>query len=376
MNGNIRVGNLFGIPFYLNPSWFFVLALITLSYGQDLALFPQLSGLAPYLLGLVAALLLFASVLAHELGHSFAAKAQGINVKSITLFLFGGLATLEKDSDTPGKAMLVAIAGPAVSFLLFFVFLGVSFYFPLTGPLNAIVSLLATVNLTLGLFNLIPGLPLDGGNILRAIVWKITGNPNKGIIFASRFGQFFGWSAIAVGALGILRILPFGSFWSLLIGWFLLQNAGSSAQGAKIQETLSGLTAQDALIADSPIISSELNLREFVNNYVIGKDKWLRFLVTNSEGQLVGAIFVEDLKKVSTSLWSDTLVKELMQPVDNIKTVKADLSLLEVVMFLQKEPDIKQLTVVDQNQVVLGLVERESIANLLRSRAEAKGAIA
>lgn len=372
MNGNIRVGNLFGIPFYLNPSWFFVLALITLSYGQDLALFPQLNGLAPYLLGLVAALLLFASVLAHELGHSFAAKAQGINVKSITLFLFGGLATLEKDSDTPGKAMLVAIAGPAVSFLLFFIFLGVSLYFPLTGPLNAIVSLLATVNLTLGLFNLIPGLPLDGGNILRAIVWKITGNPNKGIIFASRFGQFFGWSAIAVGALGILRILPFGNFWSLLIGWFLLQNAGSSAQGAKIQETLSGLTAQDALIADSPIISAELNLREFANDYVIGKNKWSRFLITNSEGQLVGAIFVEDLKKVSTSVWSETPVTELMQPVDNINTVKADLSLLEVVVFLEKQPDIKELTVVDQNQVVLGLVERESIVNLLRSRAEAK----
>ena len=372
MNGNIRVGNLFGIPFYLNPSWFLILGLITLSYGQDLARFPQLSGIAPYLLGLVAALLLFASVLAHELGHSFAAKAQGIQVKSISLFLFGGLATLEKDSDTPAKAMLVAIAGPLVSILLFGLFLGFYSYIPLALPLKAIFSLLATINLSLALFNLIPGLPLDGGNILKAVVWQVTGNPNKGVIFASRVGQVFGWSAVGIGALGSIGILPFGNFWSLLIGWFLLQNAGVSAQSAQIQETLSGLTAQDAIIPDSPIIPAELNLREFVNNYVIGKEQWKRFLITNTERQLIGAIAVEDLKKIPTSIWTETPITELMQPVDKAKTIKSDLSLLEVIKFLEQQPEIKQVTVVDQNEAVLGLLEKESIINLLKTRAQAK----
>lgn len=372
MNGNIRVGNLFGIPFYVNPSWFLILGIITLSYGQDLARFPQLSGIAPYVLGLVAAILLFVSVLAHELGHSFAAKAQGIEVKSISLFLFGGLATLEKESDTPVKAMVVAIAGPLVSIILFGLFLGFYSYIPLAAPLKAILSLLATINLSLALFNLIPGLPLDGGNILKAVVWQITGNPNKGVIFASRVGQFFGWSAVGIGVLGSIGVLPFGNLWSLLIGWFLLQNAGVSAQSAQIQETLSGLTAQDALIADSPIITAELNIREFVNNYVIGKDKWKRFLITNSIGNLIGAIAVDDLKKIPTSAWSETSVTELMQPVDQTKTVKSDLSLLEIIKFLEKQQEIKQLTVVDQNEVVLGLVERESIINLLKSRSEAK----
>ena len=152
-NGNnIQIGNLFGIPFFINPSWFFVLGLVTLSYGSDLARFPQLSGIVPWLLGLVAALLLFASVLAHELGHSFAAIAQGIKVNSITLFIFGGLASLEKESETPFQSLLVAIAGPLVSVLLFGVFLLIDSSLTLSAPISAIFSLLASINLVLALF--------------------------------------------------------------------------------------------------------------------------------------------------------------------------------------------------------------------------------
>jgi Zn-dependent protease len=178
MNGNIRLGSLFGIPFYVNPSWFLILGLVTWDYGNGLAAaFPSLTGGTPILLGLVTALLLFGSVLAHELGHSFVAIKQGIKVESITLFLFGGLASLEKESDTPAAAFWVAIAGPAVSILLFGILTTLGITTQITGPLAAIIGVLATINLSLGLFNLIPGLPLDGGNILKAIVWKVTGNP-------------------------------------------------------------------------------------------------------------------------------------------------------------------------------------------------------
>ena len=201
MNGNIRIGNLFGIPFFINPSWFFVLGLITWSYGSNLTQFPELTGVLPWFLGLVAALLLFSSVLAHELGHSFVAISQGIGVKSITLFIFGGLATLEKESETPFQAFSVAIAGPLVSLLLFGLFSFIAATVPLSLPLKAIVSLVASINLILALFNMIPGLPLDGGNVLKSIVWKITGNPNKGVIFAGRVGQVIGWLAISLGIL-------------------------------------------------------------------------------------------------------------------------------------------------------------------------------
>ncbi|HEY9879711.1 MAG TPA: site-2 protease family protein, partial [Leptolyngbyaceae cyanobacterium] len=170
MNGNLRVGSLFGIPFYVNLSWFLVLALVTWNYSGGLAFaFPALGGSLPWLLGLATALLLFASVVAHELGHSFAARRQGIGVNSITLFLFGGLAALEKESTTPKGAFWVAIAGPLVSFALFGLFTLINAVLPLTGPLAAIVTVLGYINLALGVFNLIPGLPLDGGNVLRAL---------------------------------------------------------------------------------------------------------------------------------------------------------------------------------------------------------------
>jgi Zn-dependent protease len=368
MNGNIRVGNLFGIPFYINPSWFLVLGLVTFTYGGQLASFPGLSGLMPWLLGLIAALLLFASVLAHELGHSFVAIQQGIGVKSITLFLFGGLANLEEESKTPGQAFLVAIAGPVVSFLLFILFTLIGVNIPLTASLQVIISLLASINLMLALFNLIPGLPLDGGNILKAIVWKATGNPNKGIIFASRVGQAFGWLAVSLGILGILNILPTGNFWTLLIGWFLLQNAGFSAQSAMVQETLNQFTAKDAVIPDSPMISDDLTLREFANEYVIGQTKWKRFLVTDSEQKLLGIADVDDLKTVSTSAWTITKVSEILRSIDLTTMVKSDLSLLEVVKRLEQNPN-NQLTVVQDNGIVLGLLERNSVISLLQQNA-------
>jgi Zn-dependent protease/CBS domain-containing protein len=372
MNGNIRVGNLFGIPFYVNPSWFLVLGLVTLSYGGTLGhLFPGLGGILSLLLGFIAALSLFASVLAHELGHSFVAIHQGIEVKSITLFLFGGLASLEKESETPGQAFWVAIAGPAVSLVLFGLFTAIGVGTSLTGPLAAIVSLLAYINLILALFNLIPGLPLDGGNILKSLVWKITGNPYKGVVFASRVGQFVGWSGIALGLLSILGISNIGSFWTLLIGWFLLQNAGRSGQSASLAEKLRSLKAEDAVIPNSPIISADLSVREFANNYIIGKAEWNKFLVTDEAGQLLGALTVDDLKTIPTSQWPIIQVREIMQPVDFSTIVHSDQSLLEVIPLLETEK-LTQLPVVRDNGVLVGILEKASIVRLLEQRAQAK----
>lgn len=373
MNGNIRVGNLFGIPFYVSPSWFIVLGIVTLTYGGQLALFPQLGGITPWILGLVTALLLFASVIAHELGHSLVAISQKIGVKSITLFIFGGLASLEKESETPLEAFSVAIAGPLVSLLLFglFTIIGLNVALPL--PIAAIISLLASINLALALFNLIPGLPLDGGNVLKALVWKITGNPNQGIIFASRVGQIFGWLAILIGGLAVVGLSPIGSFWTLLIGFFLLQNAGNSAQSAQVQEMMNGLTAEDAVIPNSPIVNQNLNLRSFANDYVIGQNKWSKFLVTDEAGNLQGAIATDDLKKVATSDWTKILVKELIQPNQALTTVRSNQTLLEVVKLLEQQR-IPQLAVVNENGAIVGLLEKASVINLLQQKTQLKAA--
>jgi Zn-dependent protease len=376
MNGSFRVGNLFGIPFFINVSWFLVLGLVTLDYGGFLAAnFSDLGAGLPWILGLVTALLLFASVLAHELGHSFVALSQGIEVKSITLFLFGGLASLERESKTPAEAFWVAIAGPLVSIGLFGLLTGISLVAGFTGPLAAMVGLLAYINLVLALFNLIPGLPLDGGNILKSIVWKITNNPYKGIIFASRVGQAFGWLAIASGFLPIFFSAP-PNFWNIIIGWFLLQNAGRSAQYGSVQDALAGLTAADAVTPDSPIVcaTEELSVREFVNQYVIGKNtEWNRFLVTDDKGQLLGAIVVSDFNAIPTSQWPQVTVRELVKPVESLTTVPEKTSLLEVAMLLEQK-QVMELTVVRDNGSLVGLIERDSIRRILEQKTQEKPA--
>ncbi|MBE9045513.1 site-2 protease family protein [Pleurocapsales cyanobacterium LEGE 10410] len=370
MNGNIRIGNLFGIPFLINPSWFFVLGLVTWSYGSDLARFPGFAGTTPWILGFITALLLFASVLAHELGHSFVAISQGIPVKSITLFIFGGLATLEKESETPLQAFLVAIAGPLVSILLFGVFFLIDNTFALNLPLKAIISPIAYINLVLAVFNMIPGLPLDGGNVLKSIVWKITGNPNKGVIFAGRVGQIIGWIAISLGILSVLGISRVGSIWTLLIGTFLLQNAGFAAQSATVQDKLSQYTARDAVIADSPIVNNNITVREFVNNHVIGKERWKKFLVVDEAQQLVGAITIDSLKQIPTSEWNEVYLNELVQPVPEADTIPADTSLLEAAKTFETK-EARELVVVEAAKV-LGLLEKSSIINLMSQEEAAK----
>lgn len=369
---SIRVGNLFGIPFFINPSWFIVFGLVTLFYSSDLSAMYQLGGAVPLLLGMVTALLMFGSVLLHELGHSAAAMRQGIEVKSITLFIFGGIASLGEESKTPGGAFWVAISGPLVSFVLFGLFAGIGLFTSISGPLAAIISLLAYINLVLGIFNLIPGLPLDGGNVLKSIVWKITGKPYKGIAFASRVGQVFGWLGIALGANAIFGITEqfgvslIGSPWTLLIGWFLLQNAGRSAQSAAVQEQLSGLTAADAIYEPSPVVAADLSLREFANQHLIGSaTPWKKYLVVDGDRHLLGEIAVDDIKTVPTMNWWDVPVRELMHPVA-LPQVPAGELLIDVLPKLSDEA-VHTIVVMSDRDEVVGILERESVFNRLKA---------
>jgi len=365
MNGNIRVGSLFGIPFYVNPSWFLVLGLVTWSYGSGLAQqFPNLPGNSPLILGLVTALLLFSSVLAHELGHSFVAIKQGIKVDSITLFIFGGLASLEKESETPAAAFWVAIAGPAVSLVLFGILTTLGFAAHLTGPVAAIIAVLAAINLSLGLFNLIPGLPLDGGNILKAIVWKVTGNQYKGVKIASIVGQGFGWVAIASGLLPIVLNGSFDNVWNLLIGSFLLQNAGKSAQYARVQERLTGLTVADAVTPNSPMIHEDITLREFVDQRTLTGSNWQKFLVTNESGHLVGELALDALKDVRSDRWAHTAVSEIMQSIEPSTIIISDRPLLQAIEQLESKK-ATTLSVTNHDGVLLGLLEKATVINLI-----------
>ncbi len=365
MNGNIRLGSLFGIPFFVNPSWFLVFGLVTWSYGSQL-LALQLGPIVPWLFGALTALLLFGSVLAHELGHSLVAQRQGVRVNSITLFLFGGLASLDREAKTPGGAFAIAIAGPLVSLALFGLFGAIQAVVPLPPVWRALIGLLASINLLLACFNMIPGLPLDGGNVLKAIVWKLTDNPYRGIRIASRVGQVFGWLAVGTGFLAVLGLSPVGSFWTLLIGGFLLQNANNSAQSAQIQEELSHITAADAVAADSPVVSASLDLRSFANTYVIGQERWRKYLAVDIDGKLLGTIETDDLKQVETSAWPRTPVGTLVKPYKG-ETVAAEATLLDAVLLLEKTQRT-QLPVVRGDGRLVGLLEKSEVARLLADR--------
>jgi CBS domain-containing protein len=232
-----------------------------------------------------------------------------------------------------------------------------------------VVSLLASINLILALFNLIPGLPLDGGNVLKAIVWKITGDPYKGVVFAGRVGQIFGWLAIGTGILPVF--FGYGpQLWNILIGSFLLQNAGRAAQSAQIERTLSSCTAADAITPNSPIVRNDLTLREFANQHVIGNAReWKRFLVVDETGKMIGAIAADDTKKIATSDWVKTTVAELTQPL-TLETIAASSSLLEALQMMERIHQ-NELPVADETGAIIGLFEKNTAIEILRSEREA-----
>ncbi len=375
MNGAIRAGSLLGIPFYIHPSWFLILGLVTFTYGSGIgSQFPELSGLAPWILGFFAALLLFTSVLLHELGHSLVARSQGISVRSITLFLFGGLANLQEESRTPAESFWVAIAGPLVSLTLFGIFFTIGAVGQLTGPLGAVVSLLATVNLILAIFNMLPGLPLDGGNVVKAIVWKFTNNLYKGITWAGRAGQVFGSLAIAWGVIPFILYGSFANAWFLVIGWFLITNAGRAVQTAGLQEKLSQYTAEDAILPDGPVVSADLSLREFADEHLISaRGNWERFWVVDAEGHLKGWVRPEDLQQVNREQWSEAQLEQILQPYNEEEGIKPDQSLLDVTQLLEQR-GIKEIPVI-RDHILLGLLRKSSIQQLLRrSQAQANPA--
>lgn len=355
--GSLRVGNLFGIPFFIDASWFFILALVTWSYGSQLAVeHPSWSPYVPWVLGLTAGLGLFSSVVAHELGHSLVAMAQGIPVRSISLFLFGGVAQIERESRTPWGALTIALAGPLVSLALFGFFWGVEHWLPLNEGIFALVALLTSVNLALAIFNMLPGLPLDGGNVVKSLIWGLTGNQYKGTRFAA-------WSGMAVGALmivgGLLYVGGFNGIWFAVVGWFVFSNAQKYGKYAKLQERLSGLTAEQAAVRTELTVSAETSLRSFADFYVLtsGQES---FLVTDYVGRLVGRIDRRSLARFSPGEWVSIPVSDAMEAIAAKETLSPQQPLTEVLEQLQQQRLVR-MPVLQSDGRLVGQVRLEDI---------------
>lgn len=363
-----RIGSLFGIPLYLDPSWFLIVAFVALVEGNRwLSDYPKWGPTIAYGAGLAMALLLFTSVLLHELGHSIVAISQGIKVNSITLFLFGGIASIEKESNTPGQAFQVAIAGPLVSFGLF---LGFSFLAklpgPSEGPLQVLTQHLASINLVLAIFNLIPGLPLDGGQVLKAAVWKITGNRFAGVRWAARSGQFLGWSAIILGLIAFLTNPGVGGLWLMLLGWFGVRNADAYSRLTNLQEVLLELKASDAMTREYRVIDANLTLRQFADNYLLEETHVPTYFAA-SDGRYRGLVAIADLRRTERSQWEHLTLHDIAQPLTTLPSVEEKTCLADVINQME-EGQLSRITVLSPAGAVAGVIDRGDIVRAIAQK--------
>lgn len=356
MQTSWRIGTLFGIPVFLDSSWFIILILVTLSYANY---YTSLSTLSSLGVGFIMAILLFTSVLLHELGHSLVAMYQGIKVNSITLFLFGGIASIEHESKTPGQAFQVAIAGPLVSLFLFFMLGFFAQIFPEKSVIYRGSEQLAYINGVLAFFNLIPGLPLDGGQVLKAAIWKMTGSRFTGVRWAANVGQLLGWLGIAIGLSNFLFGGNSGGLWIALIGWFAIRNAANYNRMTNLQEALVKVTAAETMSRDFRIINGELNLRQFAEQYLLEDNHFSVYVIT-VRGQDRGLVFIDDIRMIERSLWEVRHLTDILHPLPEMTCMTEKNSLLDVIKLMESQ-SLLRIIILSPADSVVGVIDRGDV---------------
>ena len=368
MKRSLRLGKIFGIPIGVNYTWFIVFALVTISLATGY--FPSRYSdwsQAGYLgIGLLTSVLFFTSVLVHELAHSAVALTWGIPVKGITLFIFGGVASIGREPDRPLAEFLIAIAGPISSLLLAAVFgiMGLVGQFLGLTPLAGLGLYLGGINLWLALFNLIPGFPLDGGRVFRSAVWAWTGSMNRATRWAAATGRAVAVLMIIGGGIMILMGNWGSGIWLAFIGWFLDNAASQSAQQAGIREALEGYTAGDFASSGCQTVDRNIPLDWLVRDYVLPSNESC-FLVTDGQ-QAEGVATLGQIQQVPRQRWGWTPVRQVMTPMSNLKPVGSGDAAYSVLERMMSEEQ-SLLPVVDGTHF-LGLVRRDSLLRFARTR--------
>jgi len=360
-----------GIPLRIHPSWFVILALATVAFQQQFSRqLAQAAIAAPLLwgVGLLTALLLFVSVLLHELGHSLVALHQGVQVRSITLFLLGGVASVERECPTALGALQVAAAGPAVSLLLALLLLACSHGATHTSPLlGVMVNELAGLNLLLALFNLLPGLPLDGGLILKALVWQVTGSQRKGIQVATASGRFLSLLAIGLGAVLLLRGGSAGGLWLMLLGWFGLGAARNQSQLLALQAVLRELKVRDAAQKRFRVLEASASLRDLSRLRLQEGQGLADWLLVTDRGRWRGRISDEPLQTLPVQRWDSERVGDHVLPLEGLPSIRDDAPLWRAVLQLD-QPDTPRLLVLSPAGLPSGTLERPDLAERVLER--------
>ncbi len=367
MPGSLRIGKIAGIDISIHVSWLIIFVLLTwsLATGWFPALYSGWSTFTYWIVSLLAALLLFVSVLLHELAHSLVARARGLPVKNITLFIFGGVSNIEQEPKSPGIEFQMSIVGPLTSLAI----AGVSYLLLVairggTSPLAGILGYLAVSNALLGLFNLVPGFPLDGGRVLRSIVWKISGSVRTATRVATMAGQVIAYLFIALGVWLFFYVSWLDGLWIGFIGWFLLNGAQSASSQAMLETMFKGVTVGEVMNTSPVTVPANISLQKLVDELLLPRG-WRSAFVMQVD-QLAGLITLSDIRHIPREEWAQTPVGLAMTPVERLHAVSPQQSLNEVLPLMVAR-DVNQLPVVQDGRLV-GVLSREDIVRFLEIR--------
>lgn len=361
----IPLGRIFNIPIGLDYSWFLIFILLTWSlagsyYPGEFKNWP----VAEYwIMGAITAIMLFVSVLLHELGHSVVALRYKIPVRSITLFIFGGVAQIAAEPPTATAEFWIALAGPVVSFALagFFAILQ-----PIAAgfsPLLALAKYLAYINGTLGLFNLIPGFPLDGGRVFRAIIWGFTHSYRRATLIAGWVGRFVAFGFILVGVYFIFSGNIISGLWIAFIGWFLESAAQTQVQQQEVHDLLEGHLVSQAMSRDFSFIPADTTLQQLADDYILASGR--RFFIVEQADQVLGVLTLQSVQQIPRSEWISTQVTQIMIPANQMHWVQPETLIWDALGKMDQD-GVNQLPVMVDGQIV-GLLTRENIISLLRT---------
>jgi Zn-dependent protease/predicted transcriptional regulator len=373
VKAQIKLGRIFGVEIGLHYSWFIIALLITLSLAAQFKVNnPDWSDGLRWGLAIVTAVLFFAAIVAHELSHALVAKIRGLPVRSITLFALGGVAQIEKEAEDAKTEFWMGIIGPITSLVIGAVCLAVTIALGWTppefpkNPLPAMLMWLGYINIGLGIFNLIPGFPLDGGRVLRAIIWWATGNAKRSTVIAARVGQFIAFGFIVLGLMRFFGGAGFGGLWIAFIGWFLLNASRESYSQVAIKEALQGVRVADVMSRDYPTVDTHSNLQTFVEDHLVRTGR--RCFVAILKGHPEGIITPTEVKDVPQARWPYTTVADVMRPFDEVRTVSPDTPVNQA-LEVMAGGDLNQLPVISHGEL-LGMIARAHVLQLLQTRSE------
>ncbi len=359
----VRLGRIFGIRVDLDYSWFLIFGLLTwvLAVSYYPAEFKNWSRGEYWLVAVLTAMMLFASVLLHELGHSVVAMRFGIRVPRITLFIFGGVSQIAAEPKDAATEFWIAAAGPAVSFALAAIFWELRSIVASVPPLSAFAKYIALLNLMLGAFNLVPGFPMDGGRVLRAIIWGVSRNFHRATAIAALMGRFFGFFLIFLGVWQVLAGNFFNGLWIAFIGWFLESAAASQVQQQMVKDLLAGHKVSEMMSRDCTRIPGDLTLQDLVEKHVLAGAH--RCFVVIRGDETVGLVTLSEIKKVPRSSWPTTNVSQVMIPSGELVSTPANAEAWATIENMGRS-GVNQLPVVEGSRII-GMFSRDDLVHYL-----------